>query len=317
MRPLPRRVAGLGLLHLLPAVAAAQQGPAPSPLPPLPVSSAVAPETVTVGERFRSVLQVVVPAGATVDFSPLAAGDTLQPVDSVRVIPGRSGEPPIASYSLVAWVAGAPLRAQAPVRVALPDGSAATYLLPLRLPVVRSVLPADTAGVEPRPARGLLAVPGAGRPLWPWIVALTALLAAGVAWLLRRRRPQVQEEEPTPRERALAALDRIAAERGGRAEADVLYAGATRALRRYVGELEASWGADLTTRELLTTLGSEGVAPDVREELWRLLQHADGVKFARYSPTAEEVEAFLAGARRWVRAYPPAEGSLPGEREAA
>lgn len=309
-----RRLVAAGLLLLAAGPLRAQEAAAP----PLRVSSAVAPETVTVGDRFRSVLQVVAPPGARVDFSPLAIGDSLQPADSLRVIPGRGGEPPIASYSLVAWVAGAPLSARVPVRVVLADGSAATYLVPLRLPVVASMLPADTAGLEPRPARGEIPVGGGARPLWPWIAAAAvalALLAAGARLLLARRGTGRSEEPISPRERALAALERAAAAAGPPEEA--VYPPASRALRAYLAELDARWGVDLTTRELLERLRTGGVPEEPREVLRVLLQHADRVKFARYAPRREEVEGFLSAARRWVAAFPPERPAGSAAREAA
>ena len=283
--------------------------------PPLRVSSAVAPETVTVGDRFRTVLQVVPPEGATVEFSPLPVGDTLQPSDSLWVIPGRPGEPPIAAYSLVAWVAGAPLGARAQVRVSLADGTAATYLVPLRLPVVRSVLPPDTAGVEPRPPRGELPLPRAPRPWWPWALAAAALLAvAALAWRLLRRRAQgPAPAELSARERALRELHRVA---GAGAPPEALYPAATAVLRGYLAEVDPRWGTDLTSRELLERLRGDGVAEAPRESLRALLQHADRVKFARYAPAPAEVVGFLAAARAWIRAFPPAPAAAP-EREAA
>ncbi len=286
--------------------------------PPLRVSGAVAPETVTVGDRFRSVLQVVAPLGTTVEFSPLAIGDTLQPADSLRVLPARAGEPPIAVYSLVAWIAARPLSAQAPVRVSLPDGSAATYLVPLRLPVVRSVLPADAREVEPRPARGELPLTGAPRPWWPWALLLATLLALAVgAWrLLRLRGAEPEAVEPSARERALRELHRVSSRRAIVGEAEALYPDATSVLRHYLAEVGAAWGTDLTTRELLERLRLDSVAEEHREPLRALLQHADRVKFARYSPTPAEVDAFFAAACDWIRACPPAPAGNT-EREAA
>lgn len=301
---------------LLASPAAAQDGPGGGDRVPLRVSSAVAPETVTVGDRFRSVIQVVAPAGATVEFAPLPVGDTLQPVDSVRVIPGRAGEPPIGAYTLVAWVAGAPLRAEAAVRVALPDGSAATYLVPLRLPVVRSVLPADTAGVEPRPARGLFALPQTEETRW-WLLLVPLAVLVALAWYLSRRRAAAAADTRSPRERALADLKRLGAEAGGIFDPNQIYPAITRVLRRYLAELRREWGTDLTTTELLQRLSVDAVPGVDRARLESLLQHADRVKFARYVPSAGEVEDFLERSRKWVESYPPPEGERAGHREAA
>jgi hypothetical protein len=296
----------------------ASQGPAiPPRAEPLRVSSAVAPETVTVGDRFRTVLQVVAPEGATVEFAPLPVGDALQPADSLRVLPGREGEPPIAAYSLVAWAAGAPLRAQVPVRVARADGSAATYLVPLRLPVVRSVLPADTSEVQPRPARELMRSLRAPATWWPWLAAVLLALAGG-AWLLLRRRGSTAPGAASPRDQALRALDGIERDwTSGAIDTVRLYPAATRALRGYLAALSGEWGPDLTSRELLERLARDGVDEGARTSLARLLEHADRVKFACYLPPPDETRRFLAGARAWVLAFPPEAAAAASAREAA
>lgn len=284
---------------------------------PLRVSSAVAPETVTVGDRFRSVIQIVAPAGSIVEFAELPVGDTLQPVDSVRVIPGRVGEPPTAAYTLAAWVAGVPLRTQVAVRVAPPRGAAVTYLVPLRLPVVRSVLPPDTSNIRPRPARGLLHMPGMERSR-PWLLLLVALLAAAVGvYLLLRRRHQVPENARSPRERALAALRNIRLERDRGGDVDVIYPAVTRVLRGYLEDIRPAWGTDLTTGELSAQLEADGVDLEFRARLAKLLNHADQVKFARYLPPVGEVSAFLAGVAEWIERYPGVETVSSVLREAA
>lgn len=310
-----RVVPAAAALALLASPLPAQDPAGPPRAEPLRVSSAVAPETVAVGDRFRSVLQVVVPEGATVEFAPLPVEDALQPADSLRVLPGRGGEPPIAAYSLVAWVADAPLRAQVPVRVARADGTAATYLVPLRLPVVRSVLPADTSEIRPRPARGLMRSLGAPATGWPWIAAAALLLGAG-GWLLLRRRRAPSPDAAGPRERALRALDDLERDwAAGVLDAPLLYRAASRALREYLEALNQGWSPDLTTRELLQRLERDAVEEESRVSLARLLEHADRVKFARYSPPPEETQRFLAGARAWVLSGPPL--PVPAAREAA
>lgn len=304
-------------LALLASPLPAQEPAAAGRAEPLRVSSAVAPETVTVGDRFRSVLQVVAPEGATVEFAPLPVEDALQPADSLRVLPGRAGEPPIAAYSLVAWVADAPLRVQVPVRVGRADGTAATYLVPLRLPVVRSVLPADTSEIRPRPARGLIRSLPAPAAWWPWLAVAVLALGAG-GWLLLRRRGAPSPDAAGPRERALRELDDLARDwAAGATDAARLYPAASRALRGYLQALNAEWGPDLTSRELLDRLERDAVEDEARLSLARLLEHADRVKFARYSPPSGETERFLAGARAWVLSHPSVPAPAGVAREAA
>ena len=116
----------------------------------------------------------------------MAAGDSLEPADSARVL---SRDPAGATlvFPLRAWYPGAAPRALAGVRVIGPADTT-LYRVPLRMPVLRSVLPADTAGVRPRPPRGLIEEPRT-LPAWVLLAALlgTLALAAGAALLWRRR----------------------------------------------------------------------------------------------------------------------------------
>lgn len=299
------------LLGAMPAAEAEAQRPAP-----LAIATAVAPDTVTVGDPFASVLRVPAPPGSRVEFGGVAIGDSVQPVDTVRVVGAAADAGATAAYELVAWVAGTPISAIAPVRVIHPDGSVARYRVPLAVPVVASVLPAGTADLRARPSRGV--VPLAGRPPWlAWVVGVLLLIAAAiaVAVLLRRRgRHRVHEPEPIDhRAAALRALDEMESETR---PARVYIAGA-RVLRRYLGAIDPAWGEEWTTTELVARVGCPGIGERGRAVLADLLTAADRVKFAGLLPAARDAAAFRARTREWIASYPGLTDARAAPPEAA
>jgi len=276
---------------------------AQEPPRPLRISTAVVPETVTVGDRFRSVLRLDA-LDAAAEFTQLAVGDTVQPVDSLQVLTGDS---PTAVYSLVAWQTGDDLQARVPVRVQLATGEFVTYIVGLRLPVVRSVLPEDTTTLTPRPHRAVFALPlGTGLTWWIWLLlALAALLlAAFLVWRHLRTRSGAMAIE-APRERALREFEELRAAGMVAVQLHVsLYPSVTRILRDYLADVEPRWGRDLTSSELISRVGGSSGQPDLAVELGRLFGHADAVKFGRRTPTAEELAWFWSSAVDLVHRVP-------------
>jgi hypothetical protein len=292
------------LLPGLPAVAPGGAG-----LAAQEVRSAVLADTIRVGDVFRVALRMELPAGVVAilpDTLPVR-GD-LENVGGrdERAVEGPGGTRTVtAAYQLTAWRPDSlPLP---PLTILLrgPDGE---RVVEARLPVVhvRSVLPADTAGIEPRPARDVL---GGTRLLWPWLLlALALVLAAIAAWLLSRRfrrRPAAPAAPGIPpRERALAELD--AARSAGlleRGEYKAFYSLVTEAVRRYLAALRPGWSADLTSGELLARLRAD--LPEEPRTLVRVLFAADLVKFARHRPGAEEALGDWESIRAWITAFQP------------
>lgn len=272
--------------------------------------AALTADTVTVGGVFSAVARVRVPSDHEVivpDSMPVSgdlenAGIRYQAADTVA-----DGLVDVTvMYPLAAWRPGEHEVPPIPVRVRGPDGGVQDTTATFPAIVIRSVLPADTAGVEPRPPRDVL---GPDRVLWPWLlgilVAALALLALGI-WLLRRSRrraPEPVELPKDPRELALAALDR--ARSLGLLEAGdlkVFYSMVSEAVRRYLAALDDAWGVEWTTHELL-----EIIRGAIEEEdlvtLRDVLYGADMVKFARGRPTTDEALADWRRAREWVERF--------------
>ena len=273
------------------------------------VRVAVAPDTVTVGDIFHVAVRLDLPPGFRIE-SP----DSLDVSGDIE----NAGRPRVSSqpregggqrltlaYPLTAWRPGPVSLPPLPLRLIGPGEDART--LDLRLPgaVVRSVLPPDTAGIEPQPLKDVL---GGERVLWPILLALALLAAAAaglIVWLRRRRRADAPVLAPAlpPRERALAALDR-ARELGlvEAGEVKAFYTLITDALREFLEAMEPSWSRDLTTSEVLAALRGE-LDPQAWEALARVCEAADMVKFARRRPDAPVAFEEWQAARDWVASF--------------
>jgi hypothetical protein len=140
--------------------------------------------------------------------------------------------------------------------------------------------------------------------LKPWVVisavAALVIVAALVAWLIirwrRRKRPQ-----PTPRERALQQLARIA----GEIEKLTPYQFSIRVsdiLRSYVTEQYDLPVTRQTSVEFLATLApSSPFSEPERLLLSDFLNRCDLIKFARFEATVEDSRSLLEEANNFVR----------------
>jgi hypothetical protein len=283
--------------------------------PSVQVSSGVEPTEVTVGDPFRSVIRVEAPADIVVEFpEQLGVTEAYQSLGPVTILPGDPGDPYVAVYPMTAWQPGTLAAPVVPVYLRAADGSEHVLRVTLPMPNVRSVLPADTAGIEPRGARGVLEAERRFSVWWLLAIALLLLLAAGAAWWWRSRNrvPPAALAAASPREQALAELDEVRAlgllESG---EWKPFYSRLSGTLRRYLAALSPRWGEDLTTEELTGSLAGNGVPFEAQARLESVLRQADRVKFARARPTPEEAE------RDWAEVRALVQELEPGAREAA
>jgi hypothetical protein len=305
--------------HLAVAQASAGAGASPpaaeGTIPAAPrvaVASGVDPAEVTVGDPFRSVIRIEAPADVTVEFpEQLGSTDAWESLGPVTLLPGEPGDPHVAVYPLVAWQTGDLPGAVVPVYLRTADGAEHVVRIALPLPAVRPVLPADTAGVEPRGAKPVLSA-DTGWPWW-WLLLGAALLVVLLAvaarrWMAGRATIDAPRADLSPRERALAELER--ARRLGAAEAGdwkPFFSRVSGALRDYLASVSPRWGADLTTAELLRAAAADGLPFEQHAHLAAVLRQADLVKFARVRSTAEEAEEMWGEAHRLVSEIEPAE----------
>ncbi len=178
------------------------------------VTVSVAPESVTVGERFTVRIRVRAPKVATIRFPdvPEAAGG-VDPIDPRAIEEGPPGDvlDRTAAYTFVAWDIGRRAPAFGPVVVSVAGRDRSFALTPVV--DVRSLLPADSASLVPRDARPPVPLPSGA---WRFIL-LGALLVAGIAWYWwhRRREALDRESEKVPEawqhaRDGFAALEKLA-----------------------------------------------------------------------------------------------------------
>lgn len=265
------------------------------------VGTRVAPDTVTVGDPFVVLVRVRVAAGATVDFpQPPDTSGPVQPLDPLvlrdTVIGGETDY--TATYRLAGWDVG-----QLPIAledlVVRQNGEERRVAMGELSVFVRSVLPADTAQRDPKPARPPIDLPVSN--WWKWLAAiLAALLLAALVWYWRRRRnrarppvvidPLKAAEEEFARVESLGLVD--AGERGRYVALMV------DVVRDYLAR-RVGTPASLTGNELTAVLRRRGKVP--LDRLAPLLTETDLVKFARYQVTADRARHLASEARAVVR----------------
>lgn len=258
-------------------------------------------DTVLAGEPFT--VRIALPGG-----SASAAPEIAFPASSGG---WQASGPAVASDSagvrrltvpMVAWNPGPAREVQAEVR---PGGEgAAPVIVRIQLPVVRSVLPADSARPQPRPARGIVPLARRGPP-WPWIAAgiAAALLILLATLYIRRRKGRGRTNPVTARKEALTELDRLRA--SGRIESGDLegfYARQSTILRDFAASADPELGGDLTTLELIDRLGARGDSASAARAA-EVLDAADLAKFARRPPSADRALRDWAAAREWVQSF--------------
>jgi hypothetical protein len=272
----------------------------PDSVPGISAMAGVAPDTVTVGDHFRGVVRVVVPAGATVEFPEFGMIDPVEARGPVQVALDSAGGWS-ATYPLVAWSTGDSMVAAISIGVRDSTGELEHYRVRMRLPVVRSVLPADTTLHVPKPAKAVIPIAAPAPSPRGWIVPalLLGALLGLLGWIVLRRRRQTVLRPMDPREAALARLAEIeAAGHVGRGEVVAYHVRVSRVLREY--------------------LAAGGVGETTARDLERLLRQADRVKFSGSDAMAgrEATASFGETVRGWIMAWPPPAAAAP-RREAA
>lgn len=181
-----------------------------------------------------------------------------------------------------------------------PDGEPSYELVTERIPFeVASVVPAGASN-ELRPLRERLEPLREPGTLWPWLLGL--LLAAAVAAPFVWRRLQaarVQGRRRSAYEIARTRLDLLLsnARPSTADEVDAFFVELSALIRRYLEDRFDLRAPELTTEEFLqAAIATPELSEDHQRFLQSFLRRADMVKFARFIPTAEDMEAALAAA---------------------
>ena len=189
---------------------------------------------------------------------------------------------------------------------------------------VASVLPEGTALAALKPPRQALEELAGGwlPPWWPWAAAGLAALAALVAGALVWQRHALARAQLTAYDRAMRRLTRLEGRGWPQGDAaDGWYVELSDITRRYVEDRYAVRAPELTTEEfLLEARRAAALSRAHRQLLSAFLGHCDRVKFARYSPDAEESREALSTVRRFLtetRLAAPGDAAAAGQPPAA
>lgn len=154
---------------------------------------------------------------------------------------------------------------------------------------------------------------------WLGLLVLGAVALGAVLWFARRRHaPAAVAVAPSPTvdsDHAAVARARLAELRRRTLRSPVevaqVYIDACQVLREHLAGRFALATREMTTEETLAALGPGKLATDAHACLGRVLQPADLVKFARYTPGAAQAEAMLTDAETFVDAADEARDGLP------
>lgn len=253
------------------------------------VATAIQPDSIRVGEPFTLGLTVTLAQPGEVAFpAVLELPDELEQRRPVQIRSGEGGTDWRAYYTLAAW--SADTHRIPPIEVSLGAHESAPSPLMVTPPEVevRSVLPAETEGLELRESRGFLRI----RTFPWWILAALAGLAALAWWVWRRRRPALAAAGPSgPGDRALLELERLRRSwSAGELGAGQFYDRFEGVVRDYVRDTRP-WSPG---RALLNLGSGTG-------RLFRTLQRSLIVRFARVAETREGPEAALDAGEAFVR----------------
>jgi len=310
-RPARMRVLALAAVHAGAvcaafACAAVLSATFPAPLQAQRIESTSNAEHPTVGDPIAVQLRVTLPAGAVpLDSSPRLHAPL---PDGVRVLdPGAwraSGGALTARVVLAFFRAGSTSTPAFDLAYRRPPSATAdTARGAARAIEIVPTLPENAASM--RDIKDVMPLPGAERARWIALgVGVVLLVVLGIlAWRFRGRAAERTSNAlaaATPVDAGAAALQELDdIERAGWATSDVVryYERVSGTLRRYLERAHGLCALDRTTPEILGLLPEPLSGGGLREQLARLLEDADLVKFARWRPHAPEAAAFLARAR--------------------
>jgi hypothetical protein len=260
-----------------------------------------------VGADARVVYRATVPAGAKLVPDALGSATTGYAVVGAAASPDGSW-----TWTVVPLDAG-----DAPFVARWTLDGAPVESPPVRLAAAAPPLPPDADIAD---IKGPLA---AGRAWWPWLLAALLGAAAWEAWRRLRRRPG---EGPAPEPAAPPVPPEVAAARAlaelaasglwERGEHAAYYLRLTDVLREYLEARYAAPATAMTSVEVARLLKDK--RPDLRlaASTRELLQRADLVKFARWSPDDGDGARDAGLVSEIVTATTPADAAAPAAPEA-
>lgn len=280
------------------------------------IAVSASPTRVTVGDRILYTLSVVVPKGVTATlpvFGPTVGDFHIKDLGPLPIVKRKDGGEEISHrYELNLYETG--VKSIPPLSVVLRgEGGKAAELNAGPIAVVsESVLDKDAKDIKDiKPPLALAYVPVAP-VVWLCVGAAVAALAVFAFRRIRRKR---ELAPPPPRSAHDVAYDELERLRAmdliAKGRVKEYYVRISDIVRRYIERRFDLKAPDRTTEEFLAEAGASGLLdPRARTLVGDFLMQCDMVKFARYGPTAEEIEGVYAAAKRFVDETAPVSRKL-------
>ncbi|TMA60118.1 MAG: hypothetical protein E6J75_01735 [Deltaproteobacteria bacterium] len=275
---------------------------------PVTVHARAEPSTVTIGARFRYMLEVASAKDAEVFVTQPA--DRIGDCDIVDfgIDPPvqRDGETILSRwYQLVCWEPGHHLLESPPVQYRTAGEEKQDAPGDALGVTVESLLEKEPGAADIRDIKAPEPIPVDWRPYW--LLGGGLLAAVLIAFVLYRtlnrpKRPAAAAPPRPPHVVAAAELDRLRArrliEQGAFKE---YYSELSDVVRRYLESRFKLRAPEMTTEEFLIAAARDGrLAPGHRRLLGEFMTESDLVKFARHLPTIADSERAWTAARRFV-----------------
>jgi hypothetical protein len=303
-------VRGFLLLALFVSAAASSSHAAGSVL----LRGQVAPKEITIGDPVNFTITVLYSSGITtvpVEFPKVAGDFEILSAVSSQPRPAKDDRlSVIHKLTLTTFSTGTINIPPLSLYFKNPDGTMSEAKTDEIAITVTSVLAQKGDEGHLRPLKGLFDVRSFW---WLWMLLAAALLGAGVWGWQRHRRSRGEKTPAGPppplyspeeeAERALAALEAgpLVAEQQWK---DV-YSELSTILRRYVERRYATTAQELTSSELLAAFRRFDVPSEPAFAARTLLDNADMVKFAKWTPPVDDVTADVARLRAFVSGTTP------------
>ena len=282
------------------------------------ISTALHPESLTVGDKFLYINTIDVRDEYSIEPLPLTdqLGDAMVLSDIYELEKSPDG----------ALAFACTLAVYKPGEIELPTftfvatdsaGNSQEFSGESVKAAIRSILPADTAGLDIADIREPYKLTG---PIWPYFaIPLALALLVYVAILLRRRlagKAEFPAAPPRPPwEIAFERLDLLKGERHvGFGRFKLYYFELSMIVRGYIEGRFDFPAVESTTYELENEDGLKRVGDGLYARLFEFFYRADMAKFAKVVPTAADAESDLSFAYEFVRETIPVIEEPAGEK---
>lgn len=162
---------------------------------------------------------------------------------------------------------------------------------------VESVLPRNVRLQDIKDIKGLI-YPFSFLKLIMWVIA-----ACIAAWLIIKLLKKLIRKKPPklPYELAIEAIEAARAEFSKTGDVKAYYVGISDAVRKYIETVFKLRAPEMTTQEFLSSLGASWkIFGEYRELLKVFMEACDLVKFARHTPSKDEIDSVFTTAKKFI-----------------